>query len=129
MPIQYLNTDLDLKSAEDLRPLARALERSDMYALHVGLEDDKLWWAVLEANCMASTPNRHITAIFKAIDNFKSGPARFGTAAVFVNATSATSAVTSLGHSIKAFRAVAWSAWPKSASRCGLRCTHRSVRD
>src|SRR5262245_17489416 len=70
-PIRYLNTDLDLSSKEDLRPLARVFQRNDMYALNVGLAKGKFWRAHFEANGMSQTPNGHIAAMLKVIESLK----------------------------------------------------------
>jgi hypothetical protein len=67
-PIKYLNTDLDLTSADDLRPLVRALERRGMFALHVRHEEGG-WRASLEAVGKEwRTPAGHIRDILKAVD-------------------------------------------------------------
>ena len=38
--IAYVNTDLELKSTDDLTPLVAALTAGKMFALHVTLGDD-----------------------------------------------------------------------------------------
>ena len=69
-PIQYLNTDLDLASSEDLRPLVRALVRGGLWDIHVDREKG-VWRACLETAKMARTPNGHITAMLKAVASLK----------------------------------------------------------
>jgi hypothetical protein len=46
--IQYLNTDLDLKSADDFTPLAKYLESCGLCLLHVTKGDDDRWHAIVE---------------------------------------------------------------------------------
>jgi hypothetical protein len=71
---RYLNTDLDLMAEEDLRPLARALQRHDMLTLGVETDNHGSWRATLEANRMARTPNGHIAAIINAAEALDGKP-------------------------------------------------------
>ena len=48
MTIRYLNTDLDLSSAEDLTELATALEAKGLFILHSARCDDRHWLAIFE---------------------------------------------------------------------------------
>ena len=48
--IQYLNTDLDLHSHEDLTLLVSAFESRGVSALSVTHGDDGLWYTTLETN-------------------------------------------------------------------------------
>jgi hypothetical protein len=62
-PIAYVNTDLDLKSAEDLTPLVAAFRGADVFALHVTLGDDGAWFAVLETETQHDEPEPNIAAM------------------------------------------------------------------
>ena len=62
-PIAYVNTDLDLKSAEDLAPLVAAFQAADVFALHVTLGDDGVWFAVLETETQYDEPEANIAAM------------------------------------------------------------------
>jgi hypothetical protein len=62
-PIAYVNTDLDLKSADDLAPLVAAFRAGDVFALHVTLGDDDVWFAVLETETQHDEPEANIAAM------------------------------------------------------------------
>lgn len=66
--ICYLNTDLDLTSAEDLAELAAALERGGVYPLHVTRGDDGLWYSILETNEQFQEPESSIAVMLAAIE-------------------------------------------------------------
>jgi hypothetical protein len=66
--ISYLNTDLDLVSGEDLRPLVEALESEDVFSLHVTSGEDGLWYSTLETNQRHIEPEPNIAAILNAIE-------------------------------------------------------------
>jgi len=61
--ITYLNTDLDLTSAQDLTTLARAFESRGVFALHVTRCDNGLWRATFETDDDHSEPESNIAAI------------------------------------------------------------------
>src|SRR5687768_16707753 len=69
MKFRYLNTDLDLKSPVDVRPLTRALTRFGMWVLH---EDKRAargsWFACLAMEAQFRNPNSNISAILSAIE-------------------------------------------------------------
>lgn len=65
--IRYLNTDLDLFSAEDLTALAAALEERGMGIHHVG-EHDGSWRAHLDMNDCYDTPALTIAAMLDVIE-------------------------------------------------------------
>ena len=69
----YLNTDLDLWSREDLRPLTRALDRTRLvFAIHVGKERNGEWRAILETfRCNFRAPGGAIAEILDAIECLK----------------------------------------------------------
>lgn len=71
MRTHYLNTDLDLWSREDLRPLTRALLRAGMFSLHVGMEERHEWRAPLEVNQDLRTPQATMSAMLNAIESLK----------------------------------------------------------
>jgi hypothetical protein len=54
--ITYLNTDLDLASAEDLQPLVAALQAAGTFPLHITRGEDSLWHATLETEAEHSEP-------------------------------------------------------------------------
>ncbi len=67
--IDYLNTDLDLTSAEDLTKLASALEALGVFPLHVGRGDDALWYATFETEESFDEPDPNIAAMIKSIES------------------------------------------------------------
>ena len=71
--IRYLNTDLDLTSAEDLTALAAALEAQGVFPLHVTHGEDGLWYATLEADEAYEEaheePEPHIAAMLAAVES------------------------------------------------------------
>jgi len=75
--IGYLNTDLYLKSDENLWPLVRALQRHNMY--HLGVYNEKTYWqTALELEASARAPNGHILPMLKAIESLgKAAKARW----------------------------------------------------
>lgn len=66
--MRYLNTDLDLISDEDLRPLAAALDPLGMFALHVGLDDDGMWRATFETEADEDEPAQSIAKMLAAVE-------------------------------------------------------------
>jgi hypothetical protein len=65
----YLNTDLDLVSADDLTPLAAALEAAGLLRLHVGKQDDGLWHARFEPSEQHESPEESIAALLPPIES------------------------------------------------------------
>ena len=61
--ICYLNTDLDLTSAEDLTVLAAAFEGGDVPPLHVTYAADALWYATFETSAQFAEPEPNIAAM------------------------------------------------------------------
>jgi hypothetical protein len=61
--ITYINTDLDLKSADDLAPLVAAFQAANVFALHVTLGDDGVWVAALETETQYDEPEPNIAAL------------------------------------------------------------------
>lgn len=72
--IRYLNTDLDLRSAEDLSSLAAELGARGLLVLDVFAEEDR-WKARFEADSDHEEPEDHIAQMLDAIDSL-SAPAR-----------------------------------------------------
>ena len=66
--IRYLNTDLDLRSAEDLTPLAEALGRAGVRSMDVNCSD-RTWWAMLETTECRENPDATISYMLDAIEN------------------------------------------------------------
>ena len=55
--IEYLNTDLDLTSADDLTPPAAILEANGVFPLFVTRGDDGLWRASFETAASHEEPD------------------------------------------------------------------------
>jgi hypothetical protein len=67
--ISYLNTDLDLASAEDLHPLAEALHSSGLFPLHIAFGEDGLWHATLESEADHGEPETNIASMPAAVES------------------------------------------------------------
>jgi hypothetical protein len=65
---RYVNSDLDLKSADDLAPLVAAFQAADVFALHVTLGDDGVWFAVLETETQYDEPEPNIAAMVGVVE-------------------------------------------------------------
>ncbi|QDT56191.1 hypothetical protein Pan44_42430 [Caulifigura coniformis] len=66
---QYLNTDLDLRSSEDLKPLTSALEARGVPPLHVTQAENGLWYSILETAVQFSAPEPNIAAMVEGIES------------------------------------------------------------
>ncbi|MEZ4617438.1 MAG: hypothetical protein R2867_18270 [Caldilineaceae bacterium] len=66
--IRYLNTDLDLRSAEDLTPLAEVLKSYGLWQNHLIQEEDGNWFAIFEAGCGGAEPEQTITMLLDVIE-------------------------------------------------------------
>ncbi|NJM57193.1 MAG: hypothetical protein HC857_06805 [Synechococcales cyanobacterium RU_4_20] len=66
--IRYLNTDLDVMSAVDLRELAAALEQSGLVALHCEPGEDGLWSACFEAEVQFEQPEETIALMVSVLE-------------------------------------------------------------
>jgi hypothetical protein len=69
--ITYLNTDLDLESADDLTALAAAFEVAGVRALHVTLGEDGLWYAMFETDEQHAEPESNITAMVRVVESLQ----------------------------------------------------------
>jgi hypothetical protein len=67
--IRYLNTDLDLESADDLSLLATALDARDIFPLHAERVEDGLFIARFETNDTFDEPEANLLAFLAAIDS------------------------------------------------------------
>ena len=67
--ICYLNTDLDLTSAEDLTALAAAFEGGGVPPLHVTHDADALWYATFETSAQFAEPEPNIGAILAVVES------------------------------------------------------------
>lgn len=65
---KYLNTDLDLTSADDLTPLAEALRAGGVFALHVTHRDGK-WRARFETEEHFTEPEPNIAAVLAVVES------------------------------------------------------------
>ena len=68
MPIEYINTDLDVESTKDLNPLAVELEKLGVSALNVMRIDNDRWVANFETAREFDAPESCIHAMLDAID-------------------------------------------------------------
>ncbi len=66
--IGYLNTDLDLTSADDLTGLAAAFEAGGVFPLHVTRGEDGLWYACFETEEQHTEPEPNIAAMLAVVD-------------------------------------------------------------
>lgn len=67
--IHYLNTDLDLSSAEDLTELVRALEARGLFVLHSARCEDGPWLAIFEAAGQYAEPEASIAEIIAIVES------------------------------------------------------------
>jgi hypothetical protein len=67
--ICYLNTDLDLTSAEDLTALAAAFEARGVQPLHVTRGADGLWLATFETSAQFTEPEPNIAAMLAIVES------------------------------------------------------------
>ena len=66
--IGYLNTDLDLASADDLTALAAAFEAGRVFPLHVTRGEDRLWCACFETEDQHTEPEPNIAAMLAVVE-------------------------------------------------------------
>jgi hypothetical protein len=66
--IGYLNTDLDLTSADELTALAAAFAAAGVFPLHVTRGEDGQWYACFETEEQHSGPEPNIAAMLAAIE-------------------------------------------------------------
>jgi hypothetical protein len=67
--ICYLNTDLDLTSAEDPTALAAAFEVGGIPPLHVTQGADGLWYATFETSAQFAEPEPNIAAMLAIVES------------------------------------------------------------
>jgi hypothetical protein len=67
--ISYLNTDLDLTSADDLTALAAAFEAAGVPPLHVTKGEDGRWYACFETDEQHTEPAPNIAAMLAAVES------------------------------------------------------------
>lgn len=67
--MRYLNTDLDLRSRDDLKAIAAAFESRRVSPLHVTRGEDELWCATFETDESFDEPNSNIAAILDAVES------------------------------------------------------------
>ncbi len=65
--IKYLNTDIELRSAENLLPLAAALNAAGLFTLHIEQQDDGTWAAAFETEESFVEPEACISRMLDAI--------------------------------------------------------------
>jgi hypothetical protein len=66
--IRYLNTDLDIVSAQDLTPFAAALEAKGLLLLHLGRGDDGCNQAIFEADASHNSPEETMRAMLDIVE-------------------------------------------------------------
>jgi len=66
--IHYLNTDLDLTSADDLAAIAAAFEAGGVPPLHVTRAEDGLWYACFETDEQHTEPEPNIAAMLAVVE-------------------------------------------------------------
>jgi hypothetical protein len=66
--IHYLNTDLDLTSADDLTGLALAFEAGGVPPLHLTRADNGLWYATFETDQTHEEPEPNIAAMLAVVE-------------------------------------------------------------
>jgi len=67
--IRYLNTDLDLVSADDLSALVAFLDSRGLFALHAERRDDGLWYATFETEEQHAEPEPNIAAMVWVVES------------------------------------------------------------
>ena len=67
--ITYLNTDLDLTSADDLTALAAEFEAARVRPLHVTHGEDGLWYACFETDEQHVEPESNIAAVLAVVES------------------------------------------------------------
>lgn len=65
---EYLNTDLELRSAENLLPLAAALNAAGLFTLHIEQNEYGTWSAAFEAEESFTEPEASITKMLDALE-------------------------------------------------------------
>jgi hypothetical protein len=67
--ICYLNTDLDINSADDLTALAAAFEAAGLFPLHVTRLDNGHWFATFETEQQHHEPETNIGAMLSVVES------------------------------------------------------------
>ena len=67
--ITYLNTDLDLVSADDLTELAGVFEAAEGHMGHVTHGENGLWYAMFEVWSELNEPERHISLMLLVVES------------------------------------------------------------
>lgn len=76
--IRYLNTDLDLTSADDLTALAAAFEARGVPPLHVSQRTDGLWDARFETDEPHAEPEAAIATMLAVVESLAGSARRVG---------------------------------------------------
>ena len=71
MAIHYLNTDLDLVSANELTALTAALESRGLYSLHMAHAANGLWRASFETETQHVEPDANIVGICEVLEGLE----------------------------------------------------------
>jgi hypothetical protein len=67
----YINTDLDLTSADDLTLLAAAFEAKEVSPLHVTRGEDGLWYTIFEVYDQHEEPEKAISTMLAVIESLE----------------------------------------------------------
>lgn len=73
---EYITTDLDLVSNEDLHPLGEALAQRGLYSLHIEQWDDGTWHARFATEAQFDSPEPNVAAILDAVESLDGEPLR-----------------------------------------------------
>ncbi len=65
----YLNTDLELSSAEDLKAIAKAFEDQGMLCLYLNCDEQGLWQATFEAKTQHAEPEASIAQMLAIVES------------------------------------------------------------
>jgi hypothetical protein len=73
--IQYLNTDLDLTSAQDPAQLVAAFEAGGVRTLHgITQSDDGFWYAMFETDESHNEPEPNIAEMLSVVESLEASP-------------------------------------------------------
>ena len=68
-PFCYLNTDLDLTSADDLTALAAAFQTEGLISLQLARGEDGQWYASFERSGLEDQPEETISALLAVVES------------------------------------------------------------
>jgi hypothetical protein len=125
----YLNTDLDLTSAGDLRALATAFETQGVQALHVTHGEDGMWYATFEVHGQHDDPEPTITTLLGVIESLDASLQAVWTGCTRREFNIGYDCGASPGRSTKRCRGRSWDALQRQMPRCASHCIRRRGRE